>query len=286
MPLTIADAALGFVLPAMIAAVAMLLLRRFLSEELAARYPAPVAVVVGFLAGYGLLGLGAWRVSIHWDWLPYAAVAAAVVGPVALAGGVRLLERWLLYAIIASVTAWFLVPEWDDLEPSRAVHLLALTIYVVLLAALLQPLTTRLPGPLVGTVLSLCMVIVAAMMVPAGSLRFAQIAGAAAGSFVGCTIASVFQPRRGDFAGIALPFAVLAAGLMLIGRVNSYSTVPLVSYLLPPLAPLGLWCSAGIWTSHKPGRARAIVAVILVIVPLAVAMGLAVAADMGGAEDY
>lgn len=286
MPLTIADAAWGFVVPAIIACALMLLLRRFLPGDAAERYAAPVAVMVAFLAGYGMLALGPWQPTLHWQWLPYLAVAATLIGATALASGVRLLERWLLYALIAVAAAWFLVPDWEDLEPSWSVHVVVLTVYVTLLSALLQPLAARLPGPLVGTVLSLCMVVVAVVMVPAGSLRFLQVAGAVAGGYVGCTIATMFLNRRGEFGGIALLFAVLTAGLMLSGRANSYSGVPLVSYLLPPLAPLGLWFAAGAWESRWPGRTGSVVAAILVILPLAVAVGLAVRADMGGDEGY
>lgn len=286
MPLTFADAAWGFVMPAIVAGIVMLLLRRFLPVDLGDRYPAPVAVTVGFLAGYGLLDVGAWQVGMHWHWLPYAALAAAVVGPVALAGGMRLWERWLLYVLLAIVAGWLLVPDWDDLPFSWSLLVLTTTIYVSLLAALLQPLVSRVPSPLLGTVLSFCLIVIAVILALSGSLRIAQTAGAAAGALVGCTTASVVRSRRGDYAGIALPFALLAVGLMLIGRVNSFSTVPLVSYLLPPLAPLGLWCSAAIGTPRQPGRTGMILAAILVILPLAIALGLAAAAEMGGAEQY
>lgn len=286
MPLTLADAAWGFVTPAILAGITMVLLRRYLPIDWAGRYPAPIAATAGFLAGYTLLALGSWQATLHWHWLPYIVLAATVVGAVALAGGVQLLERWLLYGLVAVLAAWLLVPEWEDLEPSWHLWTVAMTIYVTLLAALIQPLAARVPGPLIGTVLSLCMVVVAVILALSGSLRMAQIAGTAAGGLVGCTTASVLQSRRGDFAGIALPFAVLAAGLMLIGRVNSYSSVPLVSYLLPPLAPLGLYCAATAGMSRQPGRTRAILATILVMLPLAIAVALASAAEMGGADDY
>lgn len=286
MPLTIADAAWGFIVPAIIAGVLMLLLRRFLPGDVAARYPAPVAVTIAFLTGYGVLALGLWQPSLHWHWLPYLVVAATVIGAAALADRVRLVERWLLYAVVSAAAAWFLIPDWHDLEPSWSVHAIVLSVYLVLLSALLQPLAARLPGSLIGTTLSICLVVVAVVMGISGSVRFAQIAGAAAGGFVGCTIAAMFRNRRGDFSGTALPFAVLAAGLMLSGRANSYSDVPLISYVLPPLAPLGLWLSAGAWESRRPGRVGSVMAAILVILPLATAVGLAIRADLGAGEDY
>jgi len=42
----------------------------------------------------------------------------------------------------------------------------------------------------------------------------------------------------------SLPVAMGAWGLMLIGGVNTFSAIPLLSWVLIPLAPVGLWLGA------------------------------------------
>ena len=82
--------------------------------------------------------------SRHWHWLPYLALASTLIGPIGLAGGVTVVERWLLHLLLAVVSAWFLVPTWASLQPLRGAYVILLTAVVFLLSTLLDPLPARL----------------------------------------------------------------------------------------------------------------------------------------------
>src|SRR5690606_22524823 len=115
------------------------------------------------------------------------------------------------------------------------------------------------------------------ILAAAGSLRFAQIAGCGAAALAGMALVAYFNRAKRTADGIALPFAVFAAGMMLIGRVNSFSDVPLISYLLPPVAPLALWLTMAVPTARTAATRRWLLLSIPIVLCL-LAVGLAAAA--------
>jgi hypothetical protein len=242
--------------------------------------------VIGFLVGYGLLSLGPWTATAHWHWLPFALIAAAITGPVVCAEGVRIFERSLVYWLVTTVAAWLLVPTWDDLDPSRAVYLSVFTVYVVVLTSLLEPLANRLVGPLLSLVLWATMTAAAVVLALSGSLRFAQIALASSAALFGILLVTCVQreAKPKPMVGGGFVFSLMSVGLLLIGRVNSFSEVPLISYLLIPAAPLTLWLTAVGPLSRISDTKRAIVRAALPLSVLAVAVLLAMIAEMRGGE--
>lgn len=244
MPLTSQDILYGGVTPVIVACSVLLLVRHFTAADIGNRYAAALAHLAGFLVGYGWLSLGPWAATAHWHWLPYVMIAATIAGPIATASGVRSFEGPLLYVVMTLVAGWLLVPSWDDLAPSRTVHLTVLVVGVVVLAGLLEPLAQRRPGPLLPTILWATMTVAAVVLALSGSLRFAQIGLASASALFGIVLVACFTRNENHLAGFGFVFATAAVGLMLIGRVNSFSNVPLISYVLVPIAPLTLWCGA------------------------------------------
>ena len=121
----------------------------------------------------------------------------------------------------------------------------------------------------------------AALLATSGSLRFAQVLGAGAGALCGMAAAAWLGARARPLAlaGISLSFTVLLAGMMLVGRVNSFSSVPLASYVLIPVAPLFLWISFAGPLSHLQGMKRATVQFALALTPCAAALVLAALAE-------
>src|SRR4051812_45341785 len=97
------------------------LLRRFAPASIAARYATAAPAAAAFAVGYVLLPDWAllWP-QRHWQWLPYLAIAAAVVGPIGQAPAFQAWERALLHVLFGVVAGWLLVPTWETLEPSRA----------------------------------------------------------------------------------------------------------------------------------------------------------------------
>ncbi|QDS86030.1 hypothetical protein EC9_01880 [Rosistilla ulvae] len=284
---SIQDILYGGCLPAAVAVLVFVVMSRGLPEQVGLRYASASALTLGFLAGYAMLALGPWAAESHWHWLPYALLVASVAGPIAAAEGVHAVERWLLFAILGGTFAWFLVPEWDDLQPSWAVHASILTIYIACLAGGLESLARRMPGPLLPATLWMTLSATAVALALSGSLRFAQIALAGAAAMFGLAILAWFRPARTSLVGSGFAVAVLAAGSLLIGRVNSFSEVPLATYLLIPLAPLALFASLAGPLSRVEGFKGVAFRLALPILLLGVAVGLAIAAEAGSDEmDY
>ena len=279
-PVTIGDVFYGILAPAAVAAIAVWLWRHATSERWRP-LALPLAFVVGFHAGYWLLRLGPARPESHWQWLPWLLLLALP------AGAPPLRKRSTFAALtigIAAVSGWLLVPTWEHLDPSRNTHLMVFVAAFVLVVAALQPLTTRVPGLWLLANLIGVLAAGAAVLGLSGSLRFAQIAGCGVAALTGLTIAARFLGGRICSEGLVLPFALLVTGLMLIGRVNSFSDVPLMSYVLPPLAPLSLWLA----TSDRVAGTgwRRWLVLMLPLVVCGTAVGLAAANELANQDSW
>ena len=286
MPFSLNDIIYGGVLPAFSAAIFYLLLARLLPDDLRHRYPAAVATFAGFLLGYTLISLAPWQPTAHWHWLPYAFLAAAVVGPIASAESIRSFERLLTYSIVAIVVSWQLVPNWEDLSPSRITYLLGTSITITLLAATLEPLSKRIAPLLLLLTLWVTMSAAAVVLALSGSLRFAQITLASAAALFGCAVAAGILRKEHSANGIALLFSVMAVGSLLVGQVNSFSEVPFAAYAVLPLAPLMLWLSTFGPLSKLTGKKRCCVHAFLPLLVIAAAVSMAVLADLNSSDGY
>lgn len=285
MPFTLNDILFGGVVPVIVAAVILAVTRRFKSDAME-RYSASIAVAAAFFAGYGLLSLAPWSPSTHWHWFPYAVLVSAIVGPITCASGLMTVERGVLFVLAALVTGWVLVPTWEDLDPSRMTHLVTYVVYVSVWSLLFRPLVSRNPGPMLPIVLWATMTAISVLLALAGSLRFAQLAIALSGGLFGIVLIAFFRRDQQHLRGITLLMAIAGIGALLIGRVNSFSEVPLASYVMIPIAPLTAWIgSVGPptqWTGAK--RVAAVVALPLLV--LAVAIGIAAAYELSGGSEY
>ncbi len=238
-------------IPAAVAGIATFILQT-VPGELAKRFAASLALVGGTLVGYWLLEIGPWQPKSSWQCLPYAVLMTMAVGPVASVRGVSWIERVVLFSLAALVAAWLLIPSRPNLEPARWIYFAVWTPAVVILASLLHPLTNKSRGLLLPVVLGLTLATCAVIIFLGKIASFAQTAGAAAGAMLGITIVSCFLTktvggdscRRLSLDGIALTYAVLTAGLMLIGKTETFADVPTASYALVPFAPLALGIGA------------------------------------------
>ena len=299
MPVSLTDIAAGFLAPAIFAAVVMVVSHRLLSEKLARRCTATVALVGAFTLSYALLGwldLVQWKPKFAWHWLPYVVLATLPVGPLLTAPGK---QRWAgiaLMLVVAALGGWLLVPTWPHLEPSRAVHMAVWIPAVFALALLLEPLAQRpadektpvapLPRGLLIATLTASMFCAVIVILLSGRLTFAQLAAAAAAALLGILGAVLLDRKAYGIDGIAPAYSMLIAGLLLIARVDSHSSVPLLSYVLLPLAPLTLWVAA-----LKPLRKFQSWRSWLVLFPLPLALLiasllLAVVAEFGTDQSY
>jgi hypothetical protein len=283
--LSTSDLLYGVAAPAAIAALVAWLIG--LCRESGQRHAGAAALAAGTLGGYFLLSLGPLEPESHWHWLPYVLVSAAAVGPVARGSGVHCVERIPLLALVSAAAMAVLVPTWEGLDPPRWSQVALWGSLAAVSAFLLDAAAARIAGaavPLALAAASLCGAVVLAL---SGNLRFAQILGAATGACAGIALVAALRRGANLTTGIALPWTLLTAGAMLVGRVNSFSDVPLASYLLIPVAPTALLLRAvGPMSRWKGLRSWALLAIPLAICGMAVALALIADAGSGEAGDW
>lgn len=252
------------------------------------RHAAAVAVVVGLFACFHGLKLGPWIPEAVGDWLPYVLIPAAILGPIALIPGVSLFERLLMFALAGLAAAWFVVPDYEDLDPSYLVQFGLLAGTIALLPLCLEPIFERLPGIVTPVVLALTAGGGAAVMMLSKYAGFAQLAAAAAAGLGGIALAGWFARGKNLVRGAAPVVVTFLGGLMLFGRAYSslYSSIPAASYLLIPFAPLlmaaAAWGPAANWSANK----RAAVQVILPLLAIGAAVALGVQAESAADDGY
>jgi hypothetical protein len=244
--------ALSVFAPAAAGLLVAWLCRRLLPADVGPRYSLAVGAAVGFAVGFELLpDMSLLAPQRHWQWLPHLALAAAVLGPVSLAAGVRLVERWLLFAAIGLLAAWQLVPTWPTLQPSRAVLVPLLAAYSSLLMVLIGALPARLRGRRLGGLFAATALVVSLWVAYEISVTFGIIGAVATAALSGCFVCPLLPARRdalerkpvavGNLA-LTMVYAVLVGGIAFVGAVELER--PRYYLLLAPFAPLVLWLFA------------------------------------------
>jgi hypothetical protein len=247
-----------------------LILRRGLPAEAAARYSSAAALAAAFFVGYALLpDWASLRPERHWHWLPYLCLAAMVAGPVAIAPGVMIWERWLLFVLISIAAAWLLVPSWSGLQPPRPAWIAILAGGMWSLAAALDALPERLRGPWFLLYLMLTAMAVAIGLAAGISLKYGQIAGIAAAALGGLLLAR--QPPLAT-RGLILCFMVLVGSIAFVGCIEPQQ--PRFALILMPLAPLALWLFAFGPLAKLPGKTAGVTQTFAVLVPLIGALAI------------
>jgi hypothetical protein len=263
----------GILAPAAIAAATASLVRRFLPEDVATRYAMPLGFAAAYCAAFVLLADGDELLpQRHWHWTLYLAPLAAAIGAVAVATGLHRAERWLLFALIAFISAWLLVPTWPSLRPARPIAVPLLAGYLLLLAAALEPLTRRFSSLRILAALAPAAGCVAALIAASVSVTYAGPSGAAATALAGCLGAAYYWPSVPAVRALSLGYAVVVGGWAYIGCIEPQQ--PLVGLLLAPLAPLALWCCALGPLARLRGPTAAAVQIVSVMVPLALSAAL------------
>jgi hypothetical protein len=297
---------LGFavLVPAAGAVAIVWLSRQLLRGDASARYSAAAGFVGGFVIGSWLLtDAEDWLPTRHWHWLPFLALAAGLIAPIGNARGVSLPERWLLILLLTVASAWFLVPTWSSLDPSREFWVTALSSVLFLLAAGLDPLPGRVGSrpvllSLWGTSLAVTLMIGLCV-----SVTYAGMAAAASGSLAGLCLETVLRRRpdprssvpgrdRSMFSSAVVPetgssetvrrnglseeelaaCALLPAATIVLGGAAFVGCIepqhPLYGLLVLPAAPLGLWLSAVRPFKSRTGRTILAVQFGAVAIPL------------------
>lgn len=272
---------------AAVATATAVLLRRFLPVQLGDRLALPVALTVGFCAGYWFLG--EWSSFVperHRQWLPWLAILAALVALVGRTSGPSTSTDgrtggpsyiwWFACAVLAMVSAWLLVPNWATLSPPRLVMVPLVAVYVISLMALLAALPDRLLGRTFVVSLAAAAATVMLLIAVGVSVKIGSIAAVAAGGAGGCAIATLLALTNSEVARASasrslLPvFAVLIGGLAFIGTIEPQKPLPII--LLAPAAPLMLWLFAAGPLAKLQGWKLAAFQIAVVLLPLIAAL--------------
>ena len=287
MPFTIVDIGLGIVFPAVITLVVFVALSqssRWLRRDAGAAgrlsdSAAPIALGSGFEIGYWSLSIGPLVPDAHWHWLPFVVAAAVVMGVVSQFAVRERLRRCLLFLVTSIMAALLLTPTWDDLEPSRAVYLTVWPALATVIAVGLDTLFDVAPdlrSSVSPSVLVMTCAAASALLLLSGSLRFSYIAMTLMGPAVGLLASALLIRDPCPFRLSAYPVAVALCAMMLIGRVNTFSDIPLLSWLLIPFAPWGQWIvtlpAVRTLTKYKKEAAALALPLLMCIVALGTAL--------------
>lgn len=244
------DALRFAVLPASVAALAVYWLVARLAPKRGGPVAGALAVVAGFAAGnhfretlsYPLddLRQGFVGALLHtegantvdgWDWLPWLALLALLVGL-----ATRPLPRlvaWAVWLAVAGVAARLLVPpDLSILVP------VAFAATVTLSWILLTHVARQHPAGWLPFALSVLCVLASLVLLHAHSARLGDVAMLLSSCFLGIAVPA--WRRKATAEGAIPAVAVALPGLLLVGQQNTFSEVPLTSFLLPAIAPLGL----------------------------------------------
>ena len=188
------------------------------------------------------------------------------------------LDRWTLCAAASFAAAWMLTPADVQAATPRALWLFALVIFVEWLV--LDALAKAAPGGAVALGMAVLCLAGAIVVLHAHSLRFTDAATVLAASLGG--VAVVAWCFRVDVGAAAAGGVVFLAGLMFAGQNETFSDVPVTSFLLPALAPLGgLLLLPLLLLSDSRRRSFLLQALflVLILIPAVVAVVLAMRAE-------
>jgi hypothetical protein len=287
MPFTIVDILYGGLVPAVVALIVWFAVRRVLPEDAASRYAAGLALGIGFSVAYWLVwwkeDRGYWLPKMPYDWLAVVIAVAAIIGPVLHARGVSWIERVVTYAVFGFFAAWCLLPTRASVQPMRPVYAISLAPALAMIAILLDGVCERLRGPLLPVTLVFAAMCSSAILLLSGNTSFALIVIAGAGALTGMA-AALCRTREATLRGASLACCTLLGGAMLVGYFNTVSTVPLASYLIPPVAPLLLWAGVRGPLSQGTSFVAGVKKSALAAAACLIAVGLAAMDSFGGAE--
>ncbi len=260
-PFTVKDIVLGGLIPAGLVVAVCLLSARFLASHFTRSIAANWAIGIASFVGIRLLALTPWKPVNHWHWLPYIGLACAVLSPLLIHKNAAI--RFATAVVAAVASAYLLVPEWDSLPQPGSVMICLFAVIVIGVWLVMRPLSQRIPHRSLAIVFAGSMLGATLILTLAGSLRFGQIGGSIAAGFFGLMVAEFVARTSDKLTDLSFMFCVLGGGVMLVGQLNSSSDVPLVCYLIPPLAPLTLWLGRLGPLAKLTGKSRMTIDIVL-----------------------
>lgn len=278
---------LGILLPALICGAALLSLGRLGEDR---RRSMGLAVALGLAAGYFA---AQWVIFGRPDfppvdithWLPYLAVAAAIVGIRESVWEASLPIRWLIRGLFSLAVFWLLlrpmvVNQWE--AGQSVLWLAGLAAALLLLWRELEILSERSDGLAQPLGLVIMAAASSVALVLTYSALLGQLAGALAAALGAAAVLSLLMKGVRLAPGGVPVVAVLLAGLWVCG--SFYSSLPAYSVVLLWAAPSADWVGLRL-SRGLPRWLSVLIRAAAVAIPCAIAVYLAYQAS-GGASDY
>ena len=147
-----------------------------------------------------------------------------------------------LFAFLAILTAYFLMPDWQKLNDVRFWYGIVLSMIIFTVCWMTHSGTIRARPTLSSTVLALTSIATGIVLFHSGSLKFAQFAGLPAAACIAWRLLSRNAQFKPSCIAIATPaYTIAITGLLFCGYINSFSSVPVACYLLCVFAPASLF---------------------------------------------
>ncbi len=209
------------------------------SQETASRYTGALGYAAGFLSAFAYLESHALSPTLPWHWLPWLALIGGVIGPIAIASGVRPLERWVLSAIFSLAAAWLLVPTQRALQPMRTPYMLAFAGSLAVFWNLLDRLSRKESGIPLCVALAATSLSGAALVAYEFSVRIGFLSAVGAAALAGGGLSAAWKRDFTIVRGMLGAQSVVLCGVLLTAQLGDGLAIPLLTLIL--LAPLTLW---------------------------------------------
>ena len=204
------------------------------SRESSRRYTGALGYAAGFLAAFAYLHHR--DPTLRWSWLPWLALVAAFVGPIAINSGIGALERVVLGAIFSLAAGWFLVPINESL---RVAYVVGFAGIMVVHWNLLDRLTQKASGMPLWSALAATSVSAAALVAYAFSVKNGSIGAVATAAMVGGGLSAIWKQEFTIVRGMVASSCVVLCGILLAARLYEALTYLTIALLL--ISPLMLW---------------------------------------------
>ncbi len=270
------DLVLHLVLPAAVTAAVLVLIAIWSLDRKWLPLATALAISCGILAGnYSRLSLPYIPDGYGWPWLLPAMIAITLVAGIAFTSfGKNRAVGAVLIAVTTLALAFVLLP----VELHRAECLLGFVAVALANAFVLAKVSER-TSPQTLYLLSTFVLLKGTALVSIYS-HFARVTDGAAivaSALIGLLAINCWKPISFKVAGQLL--ALTLPALMLSAQQNTYSEIPVISFILIAIAPLAFIPALLPAFKKFSPRAQLAALIVLPIIPVAIAFGLAIKAE-------
>jgi len=208
-------------------------------------------------------------------WLPWVTALAITVGMLVRSLSVAAGCGWQIRNASVLLAACLLVPP--KLRANVICILFLFVMVAVIQWALMEELGKRMPGGWLAAAMGFSLFGLGGVCLYAATAKESDIAvilGSAC-----CGVALAAWRRKADSGGVAPAVAVAIPALAVLGKYLTFSVVPRCSFVLAALAPCALVVMLIPRIGRLHGIARPLVGIAIVLIPAAIALGIAMDAE-------